>query len=367
MSGSSSVSGGDPLLTEIAGQPEAIRRAARAIAGQVEQLRRLAVQRPDGALVMTGMGSSYDACHVTATVLAEAGRMAYLINAAELLHFRTATLDARTALVVVSQSGQSVEIVRLLERLAGRPDRPFVVAITNGLDNPLAAGADVAIDTRTGDELGPATMSFAASLVALDAVARVLATGATADVAEIVDQVAVDAEAAAQAAEMLIEDRRAVTATMVGWLGTRPNLVILGRGVARATAEMAALTIKEVAGAPVEALVTADFRHGPLELVDPDLAVAFVALEPATDAIDRAFAAELAAGPVAVVVVGGPDRRPAGDGSAVVGSVVLGPVDRRLAPAVAMIPFQLLARDMAIARGRQPGRFNFASKVTTRE
>jgi glucosamine--fructose-6-phosphate aminotransferase (isomerizing) len=373
VTGRSTPAEGDPFLTEIAGQPEAIRRAARAIAGQVEQLRRLAVDRPDGALVMTGMGSSYDACHVAVTVLAEAGRTANLINAAELLHFRTATLDGRTVLVVVSQSGHSVEIVRLLERLAERPDRPFVVAITNGLDNPLAAGADLAFDTQTGGELGPATMSFAASLVALDAVARVLATGPAADLATIVRQVEADAEAAAQAAEMLIAGRAAITATMVDWLGARPNLVILGRGVARATAEMAALTIKEVAGAPVEALVTADFRHGPLELVDPDLAVAFVALEPATDAIDRSFAAELAAGPVAVVVVGGPaDGQLAGDGSVrlgatLIGSVVIAPVDRRLAPAVAMIPFQLLAREMAIARGRQPGQFSFASKVTTRE
>ena len=48
-------------------------------------------------------------------------------------------------------------------------------------------------------------------------------------------------------------------------------------------------------------------------------------------------------------------------------SVVVGPVDRRLAPAVAMIPFQLLARELAIARGRRPGEFSLASKVTTRE
>jgi glucosamine--fructose-6-phosphate aminotransferase (isomerizing) len=206
-------------------------------------------------------------------------------------------------------------------------------------------------------------MTFAASLVVLDAVARVLAGGATADIAEIVDHVRADAEGAAAAAEALLADRLTLTATMVDWLGDRPNLVILGRGVARAAAEMAALTIKEVAGAPAEGLVAADFRHGPLELVDPDLAVAFLALEPATDAIDRSFAGELAAGPAAVVVVGGDDVAPVNGA----GSVAIGRVDRRLAPAVAMIPFQLLARELAIARGRRPGEFSVASKVTTRE
>jgi glutamine---fructose-6-phosphate transaminase (isomerizing) len=236
------------------------------------------------------------------------------------------------------------------------------VSITNGLANPLAAGADVALDTAVGGELGPSTMTFAASLVALDAVTGVLSAGATADADAIVARVALDAEGAAAAAETLLADRSAVTATMVGWAAERPKLLILGRGVGRAAAEMAALTIKEVSGAPAESMVTADFRHGPLELIDPDLAVAFVTLEPVTDAIDRSFAAELAAGPATVVVIGR-DPTPAGAAD----SVVVGPVERPLAPAVAMIPFQLLARELAIARGRRPGEFSVASKVTTRE
>ncbi len=164
------------------------------------------------------------------------------------------------------------------------------------------------------------------------------------------------------AAEALLAERAAVSAIMVRWAAARPHLVILGRGTGRAAADMAALTIKEVAGASAEALVAADFRHGPLELVDPSLAVAFVTLETATDGIDRSFATELSIGPASVVVVG---REPGTDGA--VASIAIGPVDRRLAPAVAMIPFQLLARELAIERGRRPGEFSRASKVTTRE
>ncbi len=362
MSSSRPSTDGDAFLAEIGGQPDAIRRAARAVAGQADRLGQLADRRPAGALVMTGIGSSYDACHVAVTMLSEGGRLTTLVNAAELLHFQAAALDATTTLVVVSQSGRSVEIVRLVERLGGRPDRPFVVAVTNGRDNPLAVFADVALDTEAGDELGPSTMTFAASLVALDAVARVLIAGPNADVASVLRAVAADADGAATAAENVLAGREAITATMADWLDDRPHMVILGRGVSRAAAEMAALTVKEVAGASAEALVTADFRHGPLETIDADLAVAFVALESATDDIDRSFAAELAAGPAGVVVIGH-DPGPVGR----VVSIDIGPVDRRLAPAVAMIPFQLLARELAIARGRRPGEFSTASKITTRE
>jgi glucosamine--fructose-6-phosphate aminotransferase (isomerizing) len=308
------------------------------------------------------MGSSFDAGHVLVTVLAETGTPVHLVNAAELLHFGTSTLDRASTLVIVSQSGRSVEVVRLLERLAERGERPFVVAVTNGRGNPLARSADVAFDTAVGDELGPATMTFAASLVVLDALGRVLAAGATAEVSAICAQVAADAEGAAAAIDRLLADRLGVTSTMVDWVGGRANIVILGRGVARAAADMASLTLKEVSGTAAESLITADFRHGPLELVGEDLAVAFMALEPATASIDLAFAAELSEGAASVLVIG------EGDGP-VLGprSIAIDPVDRRLAPAVGVVPFQLLARELAIARGRQPGRFGLASKVTTRE
>ena len=71
--------------------------------------------------------------------------------------------------------------------------------------------------------------------------------------------------------------------------------MILGRGPARAAAEMGALTLKEAVGIAVESLETAQFRHGPLELVGPDLAAMVIATEPETGDLDLRLAAELAA------------------------------------------------------------------------
>jgi glucosamine--fructose-6-phosphate aminotransferase (isomerizing) len=360
-SGATRVAPPDPLLAEIGRQPGAIRGAAAAVAAQVESLRTIARDRPDGRIVLTGMGSSFDACHALVATLGLAGVAAHLVNAAELLHFGTSTLDARTTLVVVSQSGRSVEIEHLVERLAGRPDRPFVVAVTNGTANPLAGAADVPLDIRVGAELGPATMTFAATLVALDAIGRVLA-GDGVDLERPVRSVVEQADAAATAIDRLLADREGLTETMTQWHDGRPTIVIVSRGAGRAASDMASLTLKEVAGVASESMVTADFRHGPLELVGADLAIAFLHLEPATDEIDAAFAAELAAGPSSVLVVGGGHgiRAPAR-------CVELDPIGRSLAPAVAVVPFQLLARALALLDGRLPGEFRYASKVTTSE
>jgi len=352
----------DPLLDEIGRQGAAMRGAAAALVQQADVIRAIAGDRPDGRIVLTGMGSSLAAGHALVATLGRAGIPVDLANAAELLHFGLPTLDARTTLVVVSQSGRSIEVVRILERLGERQgSRPFVVGVTNGTGNPLANTADATLDIAVGDELGPATMTFAATLVTLDAIGRILLARDRA-AAPIVDEVATAAGEAALAIDRLMADRPALVDAVTGWAGGRRTLVIVGRGVGRAASDMASLTLKEVAGVAAESQVTADFRHGPLELVGPDLAIAFVCVEPETDAIDRAFAAELGRGPASVLVV---DR--SGDAVPGVRSIAIGPVPGPLAPAVAVVPFQLLARELAIAAGRRPGAFRHASKVTTTE
>jgi len=352
----------DPLLGEIGRQGAAIRGAAAALGHQADAIRAIARDRPDGRIVLTGMGSSLAAGHALVATLGRAGIPVDLVNAAELLHFGLPTLDARTTLVVVSQSGRSVEVVRILDALpGGAGGRPFVVGITNGPANPLSDAADVALDIAVGDELGPATMTFAATLVALDALGRLLLTRDGA--AAVVDEVTRAAGDAALAIDRLTQDRPALIDAVTGWADGRRTLVIVGRGVGRAASDMASLTLKEVAGVAAESMITADFRHGPLELVGPDLAIAFICVERETDAIDRAFAAELGRGPTSVLVV----VEESADAPAGVRSIVIGPVAGSLAPAVAVVPFQLLARELAIAAGRRPGAFRHASKVTTTE
>lgn len=353
----------DLFLTEILGQPGALRRAGRAVVEQADRLDALGLTwRGRRRVVLTGMGSSYDACHALATALAGEGVMATMVNAAELLHFRTAALGPDDLLLIVSQSGESAEVVRLVERLRARDDRPFLAAVTNGLANPLATRADLAIDTWAGPERGPSTMTFAATLVVLTAIGRVLGGAGTPDVDGIAGRTARDAEAAAAAAARLLAAPEEQAAALERWLDGRRMLTALGRGVARAAAEMGALTLKEAAGFPAESLETADFRHGPLELVGPDLAVALFDLERQTDHLDRSLAAELVGAGAAVLFVG-----PGGGAPEGAESVAIDHLARVIAPAVALVPLQLLAWRLAVTGGRRPGEFTVASKVTTRE
>jgi len=351
----------DPFLVEIAGQPDAVRRAAEGLAEQRTVLRDVGTRAAASSiLAFSGMGSSYDACYAPVTHLGGVGVAALMADAAEVLHFRRPSLGPRSLVVVVSQSGRSAEVVLLVEALRTAPARPFVVAVTNGLENPLAGLADLALDTRAGEEHGPSTMTFAASLVALAGLARVL--GGEADVGKVVGRVREDAEATALAIERLLGDSDDLAERLGAWLEDRPVLALLGRGTARAASEMGALVIKEAARFPAESIEAAQFRHGPLELAGAGTAVAVVATEPATRELDLGLAGELAEQGTAVLVLSsdgaGPNRAE---------RVAVGELDRLLAPAAGIVPLQLLAWRLAVDRGRDPGAYTIASKVTTRE
>jgi glucosamine--fructose-6-phosphate aminotransferase (isomerizing) len=349
----------DPFLGEITRQPDALRRAAAALVDQRESLERVreaaAVSR---TIVFTGMGSSYDACYPTVNDLAARGVPALLVDAAELLHFRRPILNAQTLAVVVSQSGESVEIVKLVAELAKQRTRPFMIAITNGLDNDLAHRADIALDTWAGPETGPSTMTFAAAMATMSGLARLLA-GDSVDTA--VDRTRTAAEGAARSAERLLDDPETLAEELEAWHGEREVMVLLGRGPARAATELGALVLKE-SGVMAESLGSGLFRHGPLELAGPNMTAIVMATEPETRRLDLSLAADLVEAGAAVMVV-----TPDGEAPKGARSVATGYLDRALMPAVSIVPVQLLAWRLARTHGRTPGQYTRASKVTTRE
>ncbi len=349
----------DPFLEEIVGQPDAMRRAAAALLDQREHLDRIREAAGTSATkVFTGMGSSYDACYPAVNDLAARGVPCLLVDTAELFHFRRPILNARTLAVVVSQSGESAEIVKLASELTRQRNRPFVVSITNGLDNDLARRADVRLDTWAGREQGPSTMTFAAAMATLSGIARLLA-GDSVDTA--VDRTRTAAEGAAMSAERMLEDPHAFSEDLERWHDQRSVIVLLGRGPARAATEMGALILKE-SGVMAESLESAMFRHGPLELAGPEMTAVVMATEPETRRLDLGLAADLVETGANVLVV-----TPDGEAPKGARSVAIGYLDRALLSAVSIVPVQLLAWRLALTRGRRPGEYMRASKITTTE
>src|SRR5690348_11169262 len=119
------------LFDEISQQPAALSglRKFYASPGAIPSkgLRGLTESWPP-TVVFTGMGASLYAAYPAQAYLTEQGVRALVWETAELLHHHLKVLGPDTLLVVVSQSGETVEIVELLKNL---PAKARVLAVTN--------------------------------------------------------------------------------------------------------------------------------------------------------------------------------------------------------------------------------------------
>jgi glucosamine--fructose-6-phosphate aminotransferase (isomerizing) len=176
-----------------------------------------------------------------------------------------------------------------------------------------------------------------------------------------VDRTRTAVEGAALSTERLLEDPEALADDLAAWHGDRGLMVLLGRGPARAATEMGALTLKE-SGVMAESFESAMFRHGPVELAGPDMTAIVMATEPETRRLDLGLAADLVETGANVLAVTTDGEAPKG-----ARAVATGYLDRALLSAVSIVPVQLLSWRLAQTRGRRPGEYTKASKVTTRE
>ena len=330
-----------PFEHDIAAQPEALRAFAHTD-GQPA----LAALRagPYDRIVLTGMGSSHDAALPTWRRLARAGRAAWWADTGQLLD-APELITASTLLIVTSQSGSSGEVVSLLE---GRPRPATLVAVTNDVTSPLAAGADLVVALHSGDEATVSTKSYLNSLAAHDLLAATL-TGTAPDdvlaVAKAVEEFGAAAELTRPAGELVA--------------AANPRLAYIGFGDHAATARYAGLITKEGAKIAAEGFIGGQFRHGPLELAGPGLtAVLFGSDDPAGNVSLQRLATDLTEAGSTVIAVAALDR----PGTA----LSLRPPSGTIAPlAYGAVVAQHFTVALARARGITPGAFTFGSKVTT--
>ena len=126
-----------------------------------------------GRVVVAGMGKSGIVCQKIAATLSSTGTPAYFLHPAEALHGDIGLLVAGDVVLIVSNSGETEELVRCLE-LMKRVGVP-IVALTGRTESTLARHADVNVDVSVAREacaldLAP-TASTTASLAMGDALA----------------------------------------------------------------------------------------------------------------------------------------------------------------------------------------------------
>jgi glucosamine--fructose-6-phosphate aminotransferase (isomerizing) len=283
-------------LLDILDQPAAL---ADTVAG-LGQVAALAGLGGFSRVLLTGMGGSFHALQPLLMRLVEHGLDAVAYETAELIYYFEAALRPGTLVVAVSQSGRSVEMVRLLDMAAGRVK---IVGVTNTPDSPLAARADWTVLTRAGAEATVSCKTFVATLAALEWVGAAL-RGA--------DHSHVESElrGAAEAVQAYLEGWESKVAALDELLGGVRAVFLTGRGTSMAAAGAGGLTLKESAHFHAEGMTCSAFRHGPLEMCGPDVFVMVFAGDAKTRALNEKLVLDVRkAGARAALVGPQSDRR----------------------------------------------------------
>lgn len=258
--------------------------------------------------------------------------------------------DLRDVLVLaVSQSGGSPDLVGSVE--AARECGALCVALTNNAGSALAEAAEFHVDIRAGHERAvAATKTYTAELLALYLLLEAVRTGSEADgrnaVAPLPDLL-----------HGLIADSTPVVAAAAPRYRFAAQLITTARGYSYATAREAALKLMETSYLAAQAFSGADLLHGPMALVDQEMPVIAIVARGQAEAAMQPVMERLVRGGGDVLVVGeGP--------SGVATSLPIPQVAEELSPILEIVPLQLLARDLAVARGSNPDAPRGLSKVT---
>ncbi|WP_405777303.1 SIS domain-containing protein [Streptomyces sp. NBC_00859] len=250
--------------------------------------------------------------------------------------------------ITVSQSGGSPDLVASTR--AARRAGAITLAVTNNADSALAAVSEYHIDILAGPERAlPATKTYTASLLSLYLFAEGLC-GGDGSAAGVLPGLAEQVLARREEIRVLAARYRFAT-----------RMVITSRGYGYPTAKEAALKIMETSYIATLPFSGADLLHGPLAMVDnvsPVIAVVTggrggEALQPVLDRLRGRGADLVVIGPKAQV-----DAASAGfvlptDG-----------VPEALQPILEILPLQLLAYEVAVARGQDPDSPRALTKVT---
>jgi glucosamine--fructose-6-phosphate aminotransferase (isomerizing) len=258
----------------------------------------------------------------------------------------SAGLDLRDVLVVaVSQSGESPDLVSFVEM--ARAGGAATLALTNVPGSALGRICDEVVDVRAGHETAvAATKSYTGELLALAALFG------SDDVVGQLDRLPALGEEVLRASgdpvrELAVAYRYAA------------RVVTAGRGYSSASAREAALKLMETSYISAHGMSSADLLHGPVAVLDQSVPLLCFG----SAGRDAAEVAEL------VTLCGnrGVDVDVIGDGTVTgrrLPAVLPRGVAPELRPVLEILPAQLLAAEIAVARGFDPDAPRGLSKVT---
>jgi glucosamine--fructose-6-phosphate aminotransferase (isomerizing) len=314
-------------------------------------------------LVSVACGTSYHSELAGAFMFEQLARLPVRVEYASEFRYRDPVLDDRTLVLVITQSGETVDTLAAMDE--GREKGAHLATIVNVIGSAAARASDSVIYMHTGPEIGVAsTKAFTASLV--DQYLLAVHLGKLRGVLTperargLLDDLAAIPELAGQ---LLDPARYPIYEDLAQTFFHCTDFLYLGRGINFPIALEGALKLKEISYIHAEGYPAGEMKHGPIALIDEKMPVVVVA--PQDHVYDKMISQieqVKARGGIVIAVANEGDDFIAGKADHV---LRIPRASELLTPVLTVIPLQLLAYAIAVRRGAdvdQPR--NLAKSVT---
>ncbi len=340
------------LASNIQAQPESLSRILHHQCGDGEEAlaHAAALLRSAKKVVITAMGASLFASIPFQYYLCSLGLDAVVVEAGELLHYQNSSWKDAVVLMV-SRSGESVEIARLLETMKGKVP---IIGVSNEPLSRLSRSVDVSLSIGSLRDEMVAIQTYTGTLLTLHLLASAVAGSS--------DTAAEEVRRLLPSFASLVEISMHTLTEWEKFLTPNSAIYLLARGPSLASAHEGALLFHEVAKSPAIAMPIASFRHGPVEVVDDNFRGIIFAPQDHVQNLNLSLARDVARFGGRVCMVG-PSEPSLQDAR----WCIVPSATPTLAPIFEIVPMQAAAFQLALQRGIEPGSFRYAPQVAVDE
>jgi glutamine---fructose-6-phosphate transaminase (isomerizing) len=344
------------MLKEIAEQPVAAANTLRGhlIDGRIvldeQRLHERELRDIDKVFVIA-CGTAYHSGMVAKQAIEHWTRVPVEVEMASEFRYRDPVLDRQTLVVAISQSGETADTLEALRHARDQGAKVLAICNTNGSQIPRES--DAVLYTHAGPEIGvAATKTFIAQLVAVELVALALAQ---AKGTKYQEEIVAEYEALTEVPELIERTLAAMggVPALAREIADSRAVLFLGRHVGYPVALEGALKLKELAYMHAEGFPAGELKHGPIALIEAGLPVVVVMPSPSGRPVlhqkmlsNIAEVAARGARTIVIAEVGDEVAR-----SVAADLIEVPPTSTLLSPFVATIPLQILAAEIARARG----------------
>ena len=341
------------MLKEIFEQPECLRNTLRGrlnlqdetiqLGGLTEVSKELIKIR---RIILTGCGTAWHAGLIGEYLFEDIAKIPAEVEYASELRYRNPIIEDATAVIAVSQSGETADTLSALREV--KQKGALTLGVVNVVGSSIARETDAGVYLHVGPEIGVAsTKAFTAQITVLALISLYLGRRrflSQATLKYYMEQLSAIPD---KVQEILKQSDR--IAQIARECCQHDNWLFLGRGYNYPVALEGALKLKEISYIHAEGLPAAEMKHGPIALIHDGMPVVFLATRCSTYEKILGNIQEVRArgGRVIAVATRGDETI-----SRYANEVIYVPdCPVPLVPLLTVIPLQLLAYHAAVARG----------------